>query len=152
MNYSYEVEAFIECITDQNGNSKRCFVLSFVTGEQQKKVPKKSARVVSVMIESLQAGCAGPPWLCARLQPSAPSIRGRLLEAYGSRARTPGALGCGCMIGQPAADNTTRHRCQGRRGSPLCTRRGTDISIAMKKAFFFAYFLLSPNKRKYEEA
>ena len=148
MNYSYEVEAFIECITDQNGNSKRCFVLSFVTGEQQKKVPKKSARVVSVMIESLQAGCAGPPWLCARLQPSAPSIRGRLLEAYGSRARTPGALGCGCMIGQPAADNTTRHRCQGRRGSPLCARRGTDISIAMKKAFFFAYFLLSPNKRK----
>ncbi|HRR61778.1 MAG TPA: hypothetical protein P5547_12680 [Spirochaetota bacterium] len=44
----------------------------------------------------------------------------------------------------------TRHRCQGRRGSPLCARRGTDISIAMKKAFFFAYFLLSPNKRKYE--
>ncbi len=42
-------------------------------------------------------------WLCARLQPSAPSIRGRLLEAYGSRAGTPGVLGCGCMIGQPAA-------------------------------------------------
>jgi len=81
-----------------------------------------------------------------------PSIRGRLLEAYGSRARTPGALGCECMIGQSAADNTTRHRCQGRRGSPLCARRGTDISIAMKKAFFFAYFLLSSNKRKYEEA
>ena len=45
------------------------------------------------------------PWLCACLQPSSPSIRGRLLEAYHSRARTPGVLGCGCMIGQPAADN-----------------------------------------------
>ena len=44
-------------------------------------------------------------WLCARLQMNSPSIRGRLLEAYHSRARTPGALGCGCMIGQPAADN-----------------------------------------------
>ena len=105
MNYSYEVEAFIECITDQNGNSKRCFVLSFVTGEQQKKVPKKSARVVSVMIESLQAGCAGPPWLCARLQPSAPSNCGRLLEAYGSRAGTPGAVGCGCKIGAGAVQH-----------------------------------------------
>ena len=90
----------MECITDQNGNSKQYFVLSFVTGEQQKKVPKKSALVLSVMIELLQAGCAGPPWLCARLQPNSPSIRGRLLEAYHSRARTPGALGCGCMIGQ----------------------------------------------------
>ena len=39
-------------------------------------------------------------WLCARLQMNSPSIRGRLLEAYHSRARTPGALGCGCMIGQ----------------------------------------------------
>ena len=85
--------------------SKQYFVLSFVTGEQQKKVPKKSALVLSVMIELLQAGCAGPPWLCARLQMNSPSIRGRLLEAYHSRARTPGVLGCGCMIGQPAADN-----------------------------------------------
>jgi hypothetical protein len=72
----------------------KCFVLSFVTGEQQKKVPKKSALVLSVMIEAKQAGCAGPPWLCARLQPSAPSIRGRLLEAYGRWAGTPGALRC----------------------------------------------------------
>ncbi|HQL43374.1 MAG TPA: hypothetical protein PL073_05715 [Spirochaetota bacterium] len=87
----------MECITDQNGNSKQYSVLSFVTGEQQKKVPKKSALVLSVMIESLQAGCAGPPWLCARLQPVSPSVRGRLREAYGSRARMCGAFGCGYM-------------------------------------------------------
>ena len=78
----------------------RLYVLSYVTDEQQKKVPKKSDLVLSVMKESLQAGCAGPPWLCARLL----SVEG-YWEATSSRARTPGALGCGCMIGQPAADN-----------------------------------------------
>ncbi|HQL43972.1 MAG TPA: hypothetical protein PL073_08795 [Spirochaetota bacterium] len=30
-------------------------------------------------------------------------------------------------------------------------RYGKDISIAIPKAFFFAYFLLPPNKRKYEK-
>jgi len=93
----------MECITDQNGNSKQYSVLSFVTGEQQKKVPKKSALVLSVMIESVQAGCAGPPWLCARLQPVSPSVRGRLRETYGSRARMCGAFGCEYMIRQTAA-------------------------------------------------
>jgi len=82
----------------RNENSQHYSVLSFVTGEQQKKVPKKSALVLSVMIEAKQAGCAGLPWLCARLQPSAPSIRGRLLEVYGSRAGRYGVLGCGYII------------------------------------------------------
>jgi len=75
--YGIRNGTLMECITDQNGNSKQCLVLSFVTGEQQKKVPKKSACVVSVMIEAKQTGCAGLPWLYARLQPSSlPSVEG----------------------------------------------------------------------------
>jgi len=50
------------------------------------------------------------------------------------------------MIGQPAVDDTTQLRHQGRRGSPLCARHGTDISIAIQKAFFFDTFFCRPTK------
>ena len=80
----------------------RLYVLSYVTDEQQKKVPKKSDLVLSVMKESLQAGCAGPPWLCARLL----SVEG-YWEATSSRARMRVHDRAACRR-QPLHDNVVK--------------------------------------------
>jgi len=69
-----------------------------------------------------------------------------VIIAINSHTGMYGVFGCGRMIGQPAVDDTTQLRHQGRRGSPLCARRGTDISIAIQKAFFFDTFFCRPTK------